>query len=101
MESGKELGVAWVTVGYTIENYVPSAVLNEAIGQVHPRLRVGLENDNGRWENPLARTRLWREVSKTAIAKSVMGAWGDEWPFDLRKRVLTMIKFIETANANS
>ncbi|WES66045.1 AAA family ATPase [Microbacter sp. GSS18] len=99
---GEESGLAWVTAGYTIENYVPEQTLSEAIKQAHPSTANTTFSDQARWQNPLDPDRIGiRQPSKTAIAREAVRRWGDEWPLDLKKRVGALIALIERANANA
>jgi hypothetical protein len=68
-------GFAWITSGYTIENYVPRDLLEEAVAAVHPKWR--LVPDAGVWANPLTFTDA-RRADKVAIARYVT----DRWPAD-------------------
>lgn len=94
-------GVAWVTAGYTIENYVPEAVLTAAVGEAHPSTRGRVLTPQDRWQNPLATDRLGiKSPSKVAVAKRVVAGWGDEWPFDLKRQVQSIVELIRRANAH-
>lgn len=100
--SDPDTGVAWVTFGYTIENYVPEEVLTAAIKAAHPTLANKTFSEQTRYENPLATARIGlKSPSKVAIAKKAVGAWADEWPNDLKKKVQSVIALIERANANA
>ncbi|WP_181148004.1 AAA family ATPase [Arthrobacter sp. MYb213] len=95
-------GVAWITDGYTIENYVPEAILTQAIGTAHPRSKKGDFAAQMRWANPLASERTGiKNASKVAIAKLVVNDWNGEWPFNLRKRVDEVVTLIRAANEHS
>ncbi|MFZ4842653.1 AAA family ATPase [Mycetocola saprophilus] len=93
-------GLAWVTAGYTIENYVPDEVLESAISAAHPSTAYGPLPVSDKWSNPLAPSRLRiKQPSKIAIAKKAVEYWGDAgWPLDLEEKVTTLIEFIRTAN---
>jgi hypothetical protein len=47
-------GMAWVTAGYTIENYVPEQVPTSAIRAAHPSTSARALPNQDRWSNPLA-----------------------------------------------
>lgn len=101
LERDSETGLAWVTAGYTIENYVPQAVLTEALSAAHPRGSKRSMAECGKWDNPLGEERTGlRSVSKVAVAKEAIHIWGDEWPFDLKKRVQDVVAFIRSANSH-
>lgn len=99
LSADPETGLAWVTAGYTIENYVPANVLDAAIKSAHPTLVGKQFGAQRRFANPLSKTRLGLIPSKTAVAKQVASAWADEWPLDLRDRVGEIIELIRRANA--
>lgn len=95
-------GMAWVTAGYTVENYVPEQVLTNAIRAAHPSIKKrGLTNQD-RWTNPLTTDRLGiKQPSKVSISKIATMNWSHEWPFDLKKRVQEVISLIEAANSHT
>lgn len=95
-------GLAWVTAGYTIENYVPEEILCDAVRKAHPstgkRELAGME----RWKNPLDAARIGvKQPSKVAVAKMAVDGWGHDWPLDLKKRVLEVIDLIRAANSHT
>lgn len=93
--------MAWVTAGYTVENYVPEQVLTSSIRTAHPSTRKWALPAQDRWLNPLAAARLGiQKPSKVAIAKVATQTWGNEWPFDLKTQVKKVIALIETANSH-
>ena len=97
-----ETSVAWVTAGYTIENYVPEHVLSAAVKRAHPRSANATFEAQQRWRNPLAPDRTGAQrPSKTAIARAAVESWGDEWPLDLKQRVGEVVALIERANAHT
>lgn len=94
-------GIAWVTAGYTIENYVPERILTSAIRTAHPSIGARELPDQSRWSNPLTASRLGiQQPSKVAISKVATRSWADEWPMDLKKRVQEVIALIRTANSH-
>lgn len=95
-------GFAWVTAGYTIENYVPEDVLTAAIHAAHPSVVRRALDPQDRWQNPLASSRLGvQQPSKVAIAKRAARIWTDEWPLDLKKNVKEVIALIRRANSQT
>lgn len=95
-------GMAWVTGGYTIENYVPEHVLTSAIGAAHPTIRSKTLPNQERWSNPLAAARLGiQQPSKVAISKKATQNWGEEWPLDLKQRVREVVALIRDANSHT
>ncbi len=96
-----ETGVAWVTAGYTIENYVPEEVLNAAIRVAHPSTHSYDFPPQDRWGNPLASDRIGlKSPSKVAIAKQVLAIGGEAWPYDLKRRTQSIVDLIARANAH-
>jgi hypothetical protein len=95
-------GMAWVTAGYTIENYVPEQVLTSAISAAHPSTSTRALPNQDRWSNPLAASRLGiQQPSKVAIAKKATQRWENEWPLDLKKRVQEVIALVRAANSHT
>ncbi|PYI65950.1 hypothetical protein CVV68_16215 [Arthrobacter livingstonensis] len=95
-------GLAWVTAGYTIENYVPEQVLTRAISAAHPSTKKRTLTAQERWSNPLAADRLEiQQPSKVAISKVAIENWGNDWPLDLKKQVQKVILLIESANSHT
>lgn len=92
-------GLAWITRGYTIENYVPWPQLRAAVESVHRKAKRGVDAP-GQWDNPLlAETFGISQVDKVEVARRVADGWGDEWPLGLEKQVKQVISLIERANA--
>lgn len=89
--------LAWVSWGYTVENYVPPALLNASIRSVHPKSDPSWDGD--RYTNPLAETGIEKPV-KAAIARKVVEDWnvGTPWVGDLQQNLRTLAAFIRTAN---
>lgn len=90
---------AWVTKGYTIENYVPPKVLAEAVELAHPSARCSWPGDT--YSNPLAKPHISGVgyVDKTAVARAVTESWpADAWPLDLRAQVRKIVSIIRVAN---
>jgi AAA ATPase domain len=92
---------AWVTKGYTIENYVPSELLAEAVQAAHPGATSKWSGSI--YQNPLSPLRIKNrkaKVDKTAIANEVMARWTDAtgWPLDLRQQVQNVADLVREAN---
>ncbi len=90
----------WVTWGYTIENYVPAAVLDSAVRTAHPRKGNPPATPAGRWENPLATSRIGVNPSKVAIARQAVEQWSDPLPSHLQSDVDSVVKLIRAANSH-
>jgi hypothetical protein len=65
-------GHAWITDGYTIENYVPRDLLEAAFEATHPRMQ--LDADGGKWSNPL-KLSSGSHPDKVAIARNATQHW--------------------------
>ncbi|NMF27915.1 ATP-dependent nuclease [Cellulosimicrobium aquatile] len=65
-------GFVWITHGYTVENYVPRAVLEAAVRAVHPR--SVLVSEDSKWVNPLQLQRVVPESSKKRRAVALVSA---------------------------
>ncbi|MFB6551277.1 AAA family ATPase [Streptomyces sp. NPDC056405] len=97
-------GFAWVTSGYTIENYVPVDILRSVVSDVHPRARMAWTG--GKWENPLALTNASGKPTppdKNRIARLVCERWNDATltSSHLARMVQKCVTFIEEANRTS
>lgn len=100
-EAEEIVGVTWVTGGYTIENYVPPALLGQAVTTVHDGVRCLWTGD--RYDNPLKDDNIdgrRSPVDKAAVAKKVVELWDDDtaWPLDLRDRVDELVAKIRLTN---
>jgi hypothetical protein len=100
-EDEEIVGVTWVTSGYTIENYVPPALLGQAVATVHDGVRCLWTGD--RYDNPLKDDNIEGRrspVDKAAVAKKVVELWDDdtEWPLDLRDRIAELVAKIRLTN---
>lgn len=95
------VGITWVTGGYTIENYVPPALLGQAVAAVHDGVRCLWAGE--RYDNPLKDDNIEGRksaVDKAAIARKVVELWDDdtEWPLDLRDKVDELVAKIRQTN---
>lgn len=92
-------GFAWVTHGYTIENYVPFDSFRAAVVARHSGAHV---EEVDRWGNPLAAPALTgvKQPDKLGIARGVVERWEPPtgWPYDLREKVRGLVDFIRAAN---
>ncbi len=94
-------GFAWITWGYTIENYVPRHLVEAAVKSVHPRTKYTFRV--GRFVNPLASSRFSNKTfspDKTAISATVVENWlpTDPLPDALLTDVRRLSKVIRAAN---
>ncbi|MFC7896398.1 AAA family ATPase [Streptomyces sp. NPDC057381] len=97
-------GFAWVTQGYTIENYVPFEILRSVTAEVHPQAKP-LTWQGEKWANPLTlinkKTGKAMNPDKNRIARLACERWTERPPrgSDLEKLVQRCISFIREANA--
>jgi hypothetical protein len=99
LNADERTGFAWITAGYTIENYVPWAELSSAIKAVHPQAKPG--DAPGKYENPLPDKTLGvARLNKIGISRRIAENWGAEWPHDLERAVRSLIELIRRANAD-
>ncbi|MFJ7137577.1 AAA family ATPase [Streptomyces fungicidicus] len=102
--AGEVHGFAWITEGYTIENYVPPQILKSAVAKVHPQA-APLAWQGEKWQNPLvlknAKTGKPTTPDKNKIARKVCNEWPDRPTpkSHLEKMVKQCIAFIREANA--
>jgi len=82
-----------VTKGYTIENYVPTDVLRDAVLARHRKTRFRAPSTE--FASPMQKG--W---DKVAVARAVADRWTDEtaWPLDLRAKVRSIASAIRQAN---
>ncbi|WP_405556601.1 AAA family ATPase [Streptomyces canus] len=97
-----EGGFAWITQGYTIENYVPFEILRAAVADVHPQARV-LQWQGEQWVNPLeVQNRSGKAITpdKNKIARRVCEKWTETPPANehLGSMVRRCVQFIVEAN---
>lgn len=91
---------AWITAGYTIENYVPDHLLIEALSRVHPSKTY--TPAPSRFDNPLASARFDEsrnfQPSKARIAVEVVELWDEPLGDDLEREVKRLIGLVRRAN---
>ncbi|WP_157172028.1 AAA family ATPase [Nocardia higoensis] len=87
-------GFAWITEGYTIENYIPVDLLRQSASEVHPQKPFHIESQ--RWDNPFPGSG-WDKVS---IAHKVAERLTEEHLkiLDLKKQVTALATFVREAN---
>jgi hypothetical protein len=97
-------GFAWITKGYTIENYVPVDVFRGAVNASHPDATIKWAGTL--YENPLGDDAYEGppvHPDKIAIARHVVDQWdrSTAWPYDLEGKVRRCVLFIRQANGLS
>lgn len=100
-------GIAWVTKGREIENYVDHAKLQAAVqqhvGKVYVRPDAGGAYDHALYYQGLKKgreraTELKSRVDKVAVAKIVCANEADLSVLDLKDRIEELARFIRKAN---
>lgn len=95
-ESGP--GFAWISKGYTIENYVPDVVLRDALTAAYPT-RDAPSESAAQFDNPLADERLGFKADKVKIARMAVEKWPEgTWVLDSKERTRHLIELIQAAN---
>ena len=93
-------GIAWVTAGREIENYIPPEVLSRAIVSVHPSAKNVLcknEYDN-RWKYRSSHKPSKQLVDKVKVARKVVEEPADLGMLDLGTSIRRLVGFIREAN---
>ena len=82
IEAETGTGGVWVTAGYTIENYVPPAVLAEAVAAIQSNDNLELGDQMLILSLLISSEDAKRRSTRRAIAQAVVGLWqaGDPWP---------------------
>ncbi|MDZ5648164.1 ATP-dependent nuclease [Nitrospirillum sp. BR 11828] len=104
-EFAKGDGVAWVTQGREIENYIEFSALSAVIAEVHPKA-FGQVASTG---DPFSHALWYRRVGatdvdepavadKVKVARAVSAAPANLDVLDLRDRVARLVKMIQAAN---
>lgn len=91
-------GLSWITDGYTIENYVPYGLLEQAIIEAHPSSHPRAPESH--WVNPLDADHTGlRSVDKLRIARHVVERWTPaDTRGDLAGHIEGIVRFITVAN---
>lgn len=89
-------GLAWVTAGREIENYVPESVISAALSGVHPSAEF--KKPANQWSCAYRSTRTSKfEVNKLRVAKACAPDLNLD-VLDLRARVGELVAFIRQSN---
>lgn len=95
-KKSREEGFAWITDGYTMENYIPVEVLAAALKEMHPQ--TSPQPLSGKYENPL---RELPNVKKSRLAEQVCASWPAEQadlPEHARLQIKKAVRVIRKAN---
>lgn len=94
-----DVGHAWVTKGYTIENYLPVPLLTDALSRAHPNAHMSWRGDL--YSNPLGKESVAgvKSPDKVVLAHICSEQWDPTmWPHDLKMQVGKLVKFVREAN---
>ncbi|MEE6274564.1 AAA family ATPase [Georgenia sp. MJ206] len=93
-------GFVWVTKCYTVENYVPGAILKFAVEKVHRNAQF---TPVGQWENPLPTKSGGPRFDKVDIARVAASRLvvADLDVYDLRGQITALRAFIRRANGQN
>lgn len=91
-------GVAWVTEGREIENYVQPARLKAAVESVATGRGTAVQT--GKFQNPIPKIKKGSKtsISKMKVAKQVVSSPSDLSRYDLQERLDELCSFIRKAN---
>lgn len=93
--------LAWVTKGREIENYIPHALLQDAVRTIHPngytRSAPGGQFDHALYFYKGAST-LVTDIDKIKVARLVCTKPADLSVLDLNKRIKELVELIRLAN---
>lgn len=101
-EFDKGPGFAWITSGYTIENYIPPDILSQAVAVRHPNAKFRWKGEH--YVNPLGTPSLIAaRADKVAIAREVVRLWDSTTSYsdDLNRQLRRCVNFIRSANGMS
>ncbi len=100
-ELGAKGAMGWVTDGYTIENYIPPAVLKKVIDDEYKSQEYRLPT--GKYRSPLGKTFVGKTTkpSKVTVARAVAAKdlSVEQWSEDLRMQVQELAARIKDANS--
>lgn len=96
-------GIAWLTAGREIENYIPPELLNKALGKVYPLFDVVVSEDRFAHRLPFVqkgrKNQIRTEVDKVKVAHAVCEQTADLDMYDLKRRIESLILMIKNANS--
>lgn len=94
-------GLAWVTNGRTVENYVPIDLLNAVLSDLHPK--GDFTPNTNKWSDALRPVgEKSTKPDKVKVAREVTRRWKTGTNFlDLRERILSLTNMVRGANGNA
>lgn len=100
-------GIAWITAGREIENYIDHRLLQSALAKVHPKIYDG-PSKGGKFDNSFhfyrpdpknnGKRKLYKEADKVGVAEYVCSYVANFDIYDLRARIGEVCDFIIRAN---
>lgn len=101
-EFGQEPGLAWITEGREIENYIEAGVLEEAVKDVHRNVKglteTGKYADQTKYTVQNEKKKEVKNMNKVKVARKVVEKGGLLDVLDLEVRIEELVKFIRTSN---
>ena len=101
-EFSKEPGLAWITEGREIENYIEAGVLEDAIKEVHQEViglkKTGQYADQTKYTVPGDKKDEVKNMNKVKVARKVVEKGASLDVLDLQVRIGELIRFIREAN---
>lgn len=101
-------GVAWVTAGREVENYIDGDIVQAALQKIHPKIYKG-PSGTGRFDNSFHFLRdnpkkkgemvSYAGADKVGLASLICESPADLTVLDLRSRVVELVKMIKAANS--
>jgi hypothetical protein len=97
-ELSKKEGVAWITAGREIENYIEPALLRQCLSD-SPNA-TALKRSPGPFEDALAIDNNMgsRPIDKVKLSRLVAAQPANYDTLDLKERIATLVNFIRRAN---
>ena len=101
-EFSKEPGLAWITEGREIENYIEAGVLEDAVKDVHQKViglkKTGQYADQTRYTVPGDKKDEVKNMNKVKVARKVVEKGTSLDVLDLKVRIGELVRFIREAN---
>ncbi len=98
-EFERDAGVAWITAGREVENYVPATQIAQALADVAPRCKPLAKY--GRYDNTLRlqTSKGETQANKVKVAKYVVENFVPDFScLDLDKKITELVRFVAESN---
>ncbi len=101
-EFSNDPGLAWITEGREIENYIEAGVLEDAVKEVHQKViklkKTGQYADQTKYTVPGDKKDEVKNMNKVKVARKVVEKGVSLNVLDLQVRISELIRFIRNAN---